>query len=151
MAGGENLGTGVATAPAAESATGLATVAPSTLQVLKGAGLDLGLGKPFADPIRLIDKARVAGTSYVADIEELASGLLAGDRLTLQREPLNMHDKRAIKVLSPDGNKLGYLPADVNDIPSRLMDAGKELYAQVLDTGRRGKYTFIEIEVFLND
>lgn len=134
-----------------ESVGGLAAVPSSPLQLLNQAGIDLSVGKPFAEPIRLIDKTRVAGTTYVSNIKELTSQLLPGDRLPLRREPLNSYDKRAVLVQTPDGDKLGYLPVDVNDIPSRLLDAGKEMYAQLLSVSQRGKYTFVEIEVYLND
>lgn len=130
---------------------GLAPIAGSTLQLLNQAGLDLGVGKPFSEPIRLIDRARVAGASRIANISALTADLLPGDHLPMRREPLNAYDHRAILITTPKGDTLGYLPVDVNDIPSRLMDAGKELYAQVISVSRRGSYTFIEVEVYLND
>lgn len=130
---------------------GLAPIAGSALQLLNQAGLDLGVGKPFSEPIRLIDRARVAGASRIANISALTADLLPGDRLPMRREPLNAYDHRAILITTPKGDALGYLPVDVNDIPSRLMDAGKELYAQVISVSHRGSYTFIEVEVYLND
>ena len=162
MSGESKAGAGVGGAGAASAGTGtgagvgagtggLVPFPASPLQLLNQAGFDLSVGMPFAQPIRLIDRARIAGTTHVPGIEELAAGLLPGDRLPLRREPDNAYDHRAIVVTTPQGDKLGYLSVDVNDIPSRLMDAGKELYAQVLSVSHRGSYTFIEVEVYLHD
>ena len=149
-AGAAGAGAG-AGAGVGAGAGGLVPLPSSPLQLLNQAGLDLSVGMPFAQPIRLIDRARIAGTAHVPRIDELAAGLLPGDRLPLRREPDNAYDRRAIVVTTLQGDKLGYLPVDVNDIPSRLMDAGKELYAQVIAVSRRGSYTFIEVEVYLHD
>jgi hypothetical protein len=39
----------------------------------------------------------------------------------------------------------------VNDIPARLLDAGKELYGSVVDVERRGSWTRIRMDVYLDD
>lgn len=49
----------------------------------------------------------------------------AGTQLRLLREPDNKYDRWAIKVCSPAGTMLGYLPARRNQSAARLIDAGK--------------------------
>lgn len=75
-------------------------------------------------------ECHVAGTSYVP-IEEIEPYLEIGQRLTLQREPGNVVDALAVLVLDARGVKLGYLPRARNEVPARLLDAGKELYARL--------------------
>lgn len=138
-----------ATAPEAGA---LATVTGgSLLRAFEQSGLGLEVGKPFACPIVLLERARVAGTSFVSGIDELAGGLAKGDRLVLEREPLNAADRNAIMVRAPGGEKLGYLPADKVEILARLMDGGKLLYARVTSAGQRGPYWQILVEVVLDD
>jgi hypothetical protein len=111
----------------------------------------LAVPKPFSQPVRLIDAVAVAGTTHVPGIERIAAGLHPGDRLRFERDPGNAHDARAVKVFSPGGERVGWLPVDVNDIPARLMDAGKELYGSVVDVERRGSWTRIRMDVYLDD
>ncbi len=80
---------------------------------------------PFARDIMLASM-HVAGTAYY-EAKTAAGRLRAGQRLALRREPDNVHDGLAIEVLVPEGSKLGYLPRRCNEIPARLMDAGKRL------------------------
>lgn len=130
----------------------LATVSGgSLLRAFERSGLGLEVGKPFSCPIVLLERARVAGASFVSGIDELAGGLAKGDRLVLEREPLNAADRNAIIVRAPGGEKLGYLPADKVVILARLMDGGKLLYARVTSAGRRGPYWQILVEVVLDD
>lgn len=86
---------------------------------------------PAAAPILLLE-SHVAGTAYY-DAGTLLTGLSAGQRLTLRRQPDNRHDDLAIEVLVPDTGKLGYVPRIHNQPLARLMDAGKILRAEVLD------------------
>lgn len=116
-----------------------------------GQGGGLVVPKPFSQPVRLIDAVNVAGTTHVAGIERIAAELHPGDRLRFERDSGNAHDARAVKVFSPGGERVGWLPVDVNDIPARLMDAGKELYGSVVDVERRGSWTRVRMDVYLDD
>lgn len=116
-----------------------------------GEGSALDVPKPFAQPICLIPQTRVAGTSHVDDIDELAAALHEGDRLRLQRDASNGYDRWAIKVFDRAGRRLGFVSADVNEIPARLMDGGKRLYAQVTDVSQRGGWWRIEMGVWMDD
>jgi len=116
-----------------------------------GEGSALDVPKPFVQPICLIPQTRVAGTSHVEGIDELAQALHEGDRLRLQRDARNGYDRWAIKVFDQAGRRLGFVSADVNEIPARLMDGGKRLYAQVTDVSQRGSWWKIEIGVWMDD
>lgn len=72
----------------------------------------------------------IAGTRYCDNLG-VFKGLEKNDPLLLEREADNKYDNNAIKVLTTDGEKLGYIPKRDNDIFSRLMDAGKILHARV--------------------
>ena len=100
---------------------------------------------PFARDI-LLASMHVAGTAYY-EAAAVAGGLRPGQRFSLRREPGNAHDPLAIEVLEPGGRKLGYLPRRCNEIPARLMDAGKRLFVQ-LESVERGK-TWVEMGVAL--
>lgn len=72
----------------------------------------------------------IAGTRYV-DNQDVFKRLEKNDPLLLEREADNKYDSNAIKVLTIDGEKLGYIPKRDNDIFCRLMDSGKILHARV--------------------
>ena len=120
------------------------------LGLLHGKGGDLAVPKPFEKDIFLFD-THVAGTSYVAGIQELGPHLNVNDRLGFFREPENLHDPKAIVVKNADGVKIGYVPRADNAIFSRLMDAGKLLFARITKKELRGKWLKIEIKVFLHE
>jgi hypothetical protein len=118
---------------------------------MHGDGGALSVPKPFSQPICLVPDTRVAGTSHVEDIDRLAGLLSEGDRLRLERDVDNRYDRWSIRVVSDEGRKLGYVCADVNEIPARLMDGGKRLFAQVSSVERRGSWWRIAIGVWLDD
>ncbi len=105
--------------------------------------------KPLVKEIHLFDSF-VAGTSFLED-----SGVLdkvkVGDKLALRREN-NKFDSKAILILTSDGQKLGYIPEKDNLIFSRLMDAGKALFATITEIKeRRGNFKQISIGIYLAD
>lgn len=158
-------GTGVpATAPASDAATGVGATTAGVL--VQTAGLDAGtmlvamhggtgeglrMPLPFSKPICLVEGAHVAGTTHVAGIRKLAAGLSEGDRLRLVRDAGNPHDRWAIRVLDGEGSRLGFVPADQNEVLARLMDGGKRLFGQVTGVEQRGSWTRIGMDVYLDD
>ena len=72
----------------------------------------------------------IAGTPN-CDNQDVFKKLEKNDPLLLEREADNEYDSNAIKVLTMDGEKLGYIPKRDNDIFCRLMDAGKIIHARV--------------------
>ena len=81
------------------------------------------------DPLPQPLKTCIAGAGYVPDIKERVKALGIGGPLILQREPWNPYDTYAIVVLSPTGQKLGYIPRSQNQALARSMDQGKSLRA----------------------
>ena len=111
-------------------------------------GIDIG--KPFSQEIFLIE-VHIAGTTHIDNIDILEPKLTEGVEVQFFREPNNQYDAKAIVVRDKDGNKLGYIPRDKNEILSRLMDAGKLLYGKVKTKEKIGEWIKIEMEVYLKD
>jgi hypothetical protein len=124
--------------------------AGGVLSLLHGKGGNLAVPKPFARDIFLFD-TYVAGTGYVEGIEDLEPHLHIDDKLDFFREPDNPHDARAIVVKNADGSKIGYIPKADNTIFSRLMDAGKLLFARIASKEMSGNWLNIEIKVYLHE
>lgn len=113
-----------------------------------GTGLDLP--KPFERDIYLFD-TYVAGTSHIEGIENIGESLKEGDRLVFYREPENEHDPQAIRIENLKGEKIGYVPRKDNVVFSRLMDAGKVLFAKVIEKEMKGKWLKIKIKIYLHE
>ena len=111
-------------------------------------GIDIG--KPFSQEIFLIE-VQIAGTTHIDNIDILEPKLTEGVEVQFFREPNNQYDAKAIIVKDKEGNKLGYIPRDKNEILSRLMDAGKLLYGKVKTKEKIGEWIKIEMEVYLKD
>ena len=111
-------------------------------------GVDLP--KPFEHDIYLFD-SYVAGTTHVENIGEIYETLELGGKLVFYREPDNEDDPQAISIETSRKEKIGYLPRQDNVIFSRLMDAGKNLFAKVEEKEMRGKWARIKIKIYLND
>ncbi|WP_084365849.1 HIRAN domain-containing protein [Rhizobium sp. RU36D] len=98
------------------------------------AGFAGGLvGRPTApasaDALTLLDFA-IAGGHYHG-LAATMSDLISGDRLELRREADNPHDRNAIAVYRASV-KLGYIPRAVNTPLAALMDAGRQIRADVV-------------------
>ena len=113
-----------------------------------GSGLDLP--KPFERDIYLFD-TYVAGTTHIEGIENIGESLKDDDRLVFYREPENEHDPQAIRIETLGKEKIGYVPHKDNVVFSRLMDAGKVLFAKVLEKEMRGKWLKIKIKIYLHE
>ena len=98
----------------------------------------------------LLAGMHVAGTAYY-DAEGAVDRLRPGQILGLRREPENRYDALAIEVLGPQGDKLGYVPRGRNEMPARLLDAGKRLSARVESIARRGNWLHIQVSLYLDD
>ena len=78
-----------------------------------------------------IGSVYLAGTRYVPDIVEICKELHIGDSVKIEREKENPYDKKAIKVFTKEGKKLGYIPAKHNLFLSQMVDFGRYLIAEV--------------------
>ena len=108
------------------------------------------LPKPFEHNIFLF-VSYVAGTTHIENIAEIYENLEEGEKLNLYREPDNEHDPQAISIETSRKEKIGYVPRQDNVIFSRLMDAGKNLFAKVEDKEMRGKWARIKINIYLRE
>jgi len=95
-------------------------------------------------------ECHIAGTSY-QDLEAVEPDLNIGDALLFRREPDNAHDPLAVAIYDRQERKLGYLPRAKNEVPARLMDAGKLLFGKLEAKEWVGKWLKITIRVFMKD
>lgn len=114
----------------------------------KGRAIDIP--RPFEQDIYLFD-TYVAGTTHVEGIEELFPSLNEDDKLVFYREIENEHDPQAIRIETLTKEKIGYVPRHDNVVFSRLMDAGKVLFAKVMEKEMRGKWARIKIKIYLHE
>ena len=109
------------------------------------------LSKPFSSEILLFRRVRVAGTKNIFNIEETVEDLEVNQKLELLRDSKNLGDKWSVKVLDSKGRNVGYLSSDCSEVVSRLMDAGKKMFAKVENIEKRPRWNLIELEVYLDD
>ncbi|MDR3046844.1 MAG: HIRAN domain-containing protein [Bacteroidales bacterium] len=93
----------------------------------------------------------VAGTTYINNLTEIEAKLGKGQTLTLIREPDNKYDSFAIMIHNAQGEKLGYIPRNKNEMLARLMDAGKMFYAKIQEKDWEGSWLKIELEIYLKE
>jgi hypothetical protein len=82
----------------------------------------------------VVQQAPLAGFVYY-DAPALWERMKNGDRLTLVREPANIHDANAIR-LEWQGHMLGYVPRRENADLARQMDLGARAEARITALGR---------------
>lgn len=101
-------------------------------------------------PICIIEDSSIAGTGRVDNIKSLASTLERGARLNLVREKDNYFDEWAIKIMDPEGRRLGYLTCEYNQIVSRIIDGGMDAFAEFCSMEDRQGWTDIKVKVMLD-
>lgn len=120
------------------------------IQYLANNGDGITLPTPFERDIYLFD-TYVAGTTHVEGMEDIADSLKEEDRLVFYRESDNPYDPQAIRIETLEGKKIGYVPKQDNVIFSRLMDAGKVLFAKIMEKEMKGEWLKISIKIFLHE
>ena len=128
----------------------IAVIPTTTLGAALEGTPGLSIPMPFANKIVLLEEAHVAGTTHVKGIAEIADRLHDGQELALERDMGNTQDAWAIRVLA-DGTRIGYVPADRNEVLARLMDGDKKLGATVTGKELLGSWHKIHMEVYLDD
>lgn len=141
MAADADAGTGGALAP---------IDAGTLISATDAGGNPLSVPVPFQNKIILVERTRVAGTMHVHGIDRILEGLDVGSKLRLEREPGNVSDVWAIKVLAGH-TRIGYVSADCNEILARLMDGGKSLSGKLVGKERAGTWNKLCLEVVLDD
>ncbi len=93
----------------------------------------------------------IAGTRYCNN-QEAFKTLEKNVPLLLEREADNKYDSNAIKVMTTDREKLGYIPKSDNSIYARLMDSGKILNARVYSCYQDDYYNWsVSIKICMMD
>ena len=93
----------------------------------------------------------IAGTRYCNN-QEAFKTLEKNVPLLLEREADNKYDSNAIKVMTTDREKLGYIPKSNNSIYARLMDSGKILNARVYSCYQDDYYNWsVSIKICMMD
>ena len=108
-----------------------------------------GLPKPFVQEVELLN-CHVAGTTFL-DLDDIESKITKNQLLMLKREPKNKNDDKAILILTEDGQKLGYVPREKNEVLSNLMDAGKLLFGRLDKKTWVDNWLKLDVQVFLRD
>ena len=122
---------------------------PKYLEIVRTSLDKTGLPKPFVQEVELLN-CNIAGTTFL-NLKDIEPKLKKNQLLVLKREPKNKYDDKAILILTEDGQKLGYLPQERNEILSRLMDAGKLLFGRLDEKNWVGRWLRLDIQVYLRD
>ena len=129
----------------------LATIgAGAVIAAADAAGMLLSVPMPFQNKIVLLEDTRVAGTTHIQGIDAVVHTLAVGAELRLEREPGNLADAWAIRVFA-GSDRIGYVPADCNEVLARLMDGGKVLSAKLTGKEKVGNWNKLHMEVSLDD
>ena len=103
-------------------------LSPELLSII-GHGTEMSL-QPFSREIFLLE-ITVAGTSYRDEIYDVEPLLKKGTILKMIRHPHNEYDELAIAIYYED-IQIGWVPRRMNEVISRLMDAGKAFFCRVV-------------------
>ena len=122
---------------------------PKYLEIVRTSLTNKGLPKPFIQEVELLD-CNVAGTTFL-DLDDIEPKLKKHQLLMLQRELKNEYDNNAILILTEEGQKLGYVPQDKNEVLSKLMDAGKLLFGRLDEKSWVEDWLKLDIQVYLRD
>ena len=123
---------------------------PDFVNILTAGFNGKGLALPFITEIQLME-CYVAGTTFREDIDEIEQELQKDDLLVFKREPVNEHDKLAIAIYDKGERLIGYIPQRKNEIPARLMDAGKIVFGKIEKKKWRDDWLKIKIKVYMRD
>ena len=122
---------------------------PKYLEIVRTSLDKTGLPKPFVQEVELLN-CNIAGTTFL-NLKDIEPNLKKNQLLVLKREPKNEYDDKAIMILTEDGQKLGYVPQEKNEILSRLMDAGKLLFGRLDEKNWVDRWLRLDIQVYLRD
>ncbi|MFZ3070529.1 MAG: HIRAN domain-containing protein [Anaerolineaceae bacterium] len=89
----------------------------------------------------------ISGT-YYHNLGERYLDFFFWDPLVLVRERDNPHDPLAVAVLTPEGEKVGYIPRECNHKLAELMDQGAEAQARIVDKAMISDHMDIDIRVY---
>ena len=90
----------------------------------------------------------VAGTTHCKEIEKVEALIVPEKVLTMKREPDNAWDEFAIAITC-ENIRIGFVPAELNRVCSRLMDAGKLFFCRVVSCERKNNWVKIEANIYM--
>jgi len=122
---------------------------PKYLEIIRTSLDKTGLPKPFVQEVELLN-CNIAGTTFL-NLEDIEPKLKKHQLLVLKREPKNEYDDNAILILTEDGQKLGYVPQEKNEVLSNLMDAGKLLFGKLNEKTWVDNWLKLDVQVYLRD
>ena len=122
---------------------------PKYLEIIRTSLDKTGLPKPFVQEVELLN-CNIAGTTFL-NLEDIEPKLKKHQLLVLKREPKNEYDGNAILILTEDGQKLGYVPQEKNEVLSNLMDAGKLLFGKLNEKNWVDNWLKLDVQVYLRD
>ena len=122
---------------------------PKYLEIVRTSLTNNGLPKPFVQEVELLN-CHVAGTTFL-DLDDIESKLTKKQLLMLKREPKNKNDDKAILILTEDGQKLGYVPREKNEVLSNLMDAGKLIFGKLVEKNWVDNWLKLDVQLYLRD
>ena len=102
---------------------------------------------PFKQEIFLLEIV-IAGTTYCKEIEAVEKLITPEKVLTMKREPNNKFDEFAIAIYC-DNIRVGFVPAEMNMVCSRLMDAGKLFFCRVVSKHWKNKWLKINANIYM--
>ena len=73
----------------------------------------------------------VVGTNFIENMSELIQEMQLNDKVKIVAEPNNPYDPRAVKVLTKNKIKIGYMPKSKNYFPSTMLQSGEKLFGQI--------------------
>ncbi len=112
--------------------------------------MSLALRKDIGTVLKPLNKEVTLTKTYIAGLDDDATDLPIGKKLKLVREESRI-DRWSIGVCEEGKGSFGYIPEKDNEIPARLMDAGKLLEARVCDIGIRDDLQYVGVEVYMVD
>ena len=119
-------------------------VSPGLIEILSGGKAGI---TPFRQEIFLLEIV-VAGTSYSQELAAVEETIIPETILTLKRDPENPFDEFAIAVNYGEV-RIGFVPADMNLVCSRLMDAGKLFFCRVVSKERLNNWLKIKANIYM--
>ena len=122
---------------------------PKYLEIIRTSLDKTGLPKPFVQEVELLN-CNIAGTTFL-NLEDIEPKLKKHQLLVLKREPKNEYDGNAILILTEDGQKLGYVRQEKNEVLSNLMDAGKLLFGKLNEKTWVDNWLKLDVQVYLRD
>ena len=127
----------------------IVNIDPKYLEIIRTSLDKTGLPKPFVQEVELLN-CNIAGTTFL-NLEDIEPKLKKHQLLVLKREPKNEYDDNAILILTEDGQKLGYVPQEKNEVLSNLMDAGKLLFGKLNEKTWVDDWLKLDVQVYLRD